>query len=140
MRNHIFEILVNHIELQSSLADPKVWFKVVTDKAGNEYYTYIIVYVDGFINVDKYPQKYMNMLESKCTVKPSIIGYHRVYIQANVGEVSYGNVSHAWGLSSDFYVQETINNVNKRLKEDGLEYSKKISDIKYLPKDSFSSV
>ena len=64
-RNHLSEILGNHLGLQSSLADPGVWLKAATDKTGNEYYTYILVYVDDLLIVEKDPRKYMAVLESK---------------------------------------------------------------------------
>ena len=54
-RNHIFEILGNHLGFQSYLSDPDVWFKAEKYKSGNEYYTYILVYVDDLIIVEKYP-------------------------------------------------------------------------------------
>ena len=54
-RNHLYEILGNHLGLQSYLADPKVWFKAETYKTGNEDYTYILVYVDDLLIFDKYP-------------------------------------------------------------------------------------
>ena len=40
-------------------------------------------------------------------------------------------------MSYDSYVKETIKNVNKRLKEDGMEYNKKLSEVRYLPKNPF---
>ena len=43
-------------------------------------------------------------------------------------------------MSSDSYVKEAIKNVKKRLKENGLEYNKNLSDIKYLAKNPFESV
>ena len=43
-------------------------------------------------------------------------------------------------MSSDSYVKEVINNVKKRLKEDGLEYNKKLSDVNYFLKNPISSL
>ena len=43
-------------------------------------------------------------------------------------------------MSSAFYIKESINNIKKSLKEDGLEYITKLSDINYFPKNLFSSV
>ena len=77
-RKHLSEILGNHLGLQSYLADTGVWLKVATDKTGNEYYTYILVYVDDLLIFEKDPRKYMAILESKYTVKPSFIGEHKV--------------------------------------------------------------
>ena len=52
-RNHISEIPSNHLGFQSYLADPDIWFKPTTDKTGEEYYTYILVYDDYLFIVDK---------------------------------------------------------------------------------------
>ena len=43
-------------------------------------------------------------------------------------------------MSSAFYIKESINNIKKSLKEDGLEYNKKLSDINNFPKNLFSLV
>ena len=80
----------------------------------------------------------MYMLESKYTVKPSSIGEPKVYIGSNVRRLLYGDGSYAWTMSSDLYVKEAISNVKKRLKEDGWEYNKKISDVNYFWKNPFS--
>ena len=61
----------------------------------------------------------MDLLESKYTVKPSSIGDPKVYLGDNVVKLLYGDGSYAWTMSSDLYVKEVINNVKKRLKEDG---------------------
>ena len=43
-------------------------------------------------------------------------------------------------MSSVSYVKEATNNVKKRLKEDGLEYKKKLFDVNYFPGNPFLSV
>ena len=53
--NHLYEILGNNLGFQSSLADNGICFKAAKDKTRNEYYTYILVYVDDFLIVDKDP-------------------------------------------------------------------------------------
>ena len=57
------------------------------------------------IILDKDPIKYMDMLESKYTVKPSIIGDPKVYLGANIDKVLYGNDSYVRTMSSDLYVK-----------------------------------
>ena len=73
-------------------------------------------------------------------MKPSSIGEPEVYLGSFVGKVLYGNGSYAWKMSSDSYVKKSINNVKKRLKEDGMEHIKKLSDVNYFPNNLFSSV
>ena len=139
-RNHLSYILGNHLGFQSSLADPRIWFKAAINKAGNECYTYIIVYVDDLLIFDKDPRNYMAMLESKYMVKPSIIGYPKVYLVSDIVKVLYGDGSYSWTMSSDSYVKEAIKNANNRIKEDGMEYNKKFYDVNYLPENPFSLV
>ena len=43
-------------------------------------------------------------------------------------------------MISDLYVKEVINNVEKRIKKDGMEYNKKLYDVNYLPNKYSSSV
>ena len=139
-RNYLSEILGNHFGLQSSWYDTDVCFKESTDKAVNEYYTYIIVYVDDLLIADKEPQKHTDTLESKFTVKTSNIGEPKVYLGSNFGKVLYVNGYFAWTVSYDLYVKEAIKNVNKRLKEYYLEYNNKLSDVNFMPNKPFWSV
>ena len=53
LRNHFFKILGNNFGLQSFSDDPEVWLKAATDKTGNKYYTYTLVYVDDLLIVEK---------------------------------------------------------------------------------------
>ena len=69
------------------IAAPVLWFKASTYKYGNQYYTYILVCVDGIIIVDKQPCNFMSVLMEKYTVKPSIIGDTRLYLGADIGKV-----------------------------------------------------
>ena len=87
--NHLYDILVNHLVFQSYLADPDVCFKAATYKTNNDYYTYILVYVDDLIIFYKDHRKYMAVLESNCTVKLYIIGEPKVYLGDNVGKLLY---------------------------------------------------
>ena len=139
-RNHLSEILGNkYLGFQSSLADPDVWFKASVKPDGSKYYSYILVYVDDILIVDQNPKTYMDMLESKYTVKPSSIGEPKVYLGADIGKAYYPDGSYSWTMSSDSYVKEAIKNVKKRLKDDSLEFNKKLSDKNYSPKQPFSN-
>ena len=50
----------------------------------------------------------MAKLKEKYTVKLSSLGEPKVYLDANVGKVSYSDDSYAWAMSSDPYVKEAI--------------------------------
>ena len=61
-RIHLEEVVRNYMVFTSLVADPDVWFKAPTEKYGNQYCTYILVYVDDILIVDKDPHKFMYML------------------------------------------------------------------------------
>ena len=53
------------MEFTYFLVDIDVWFKASTDKDGNQYYTYILVYVYGILIVERDPCKFIYMLMNK---------------------------------------------------------------------------
>ena len=71
----------------------------------------------------------MATLDSKYTVKPSNIGEDKVYLGYYVEKVLLSDGSYTWTTKSDLFVKEAINNVKKKLKEDGMEYKKMISGV-----------
>ena len=73
-------------------------------------------------------------------VKISSIGEPKVYLGSNFGRLLYGDGSYDWTMRSDSYIKEAIDNMKKRLKEDGMEYNRNISDVNYFPKNPLSSV
>ena len=62
-----------------TLSDPDLWLKPVMALDAFKYYTYILVCVDDILMFDKYPRKYMSMIEDKYTVKPVSISKPEVY-------------------------------------------------------------
>ena len=58
---------------KSSPADPDLWYKPLMDPYGFKYYSYILVYVYGFLIIDNNTNKFMDMVKYKFTVKPYII-------------------------------------------------------------------
>ena len=88
------------IGFKSSLAHSDVWYKLATDETGFYYYTYVMFYVDDILIVDNKLNKYMDMLEEYFTVKPSSIGWHKVYLIACIGKLYYPDESYAWKMIS----------------------------------------
>ena len=55
----------------------------------------------------------MDMLEDSCTVKPSIVGDHNVYIGADIVKIYYRDGSYTCKIKYNSYTKETIKNVNE---------------------------
>ena len=138
-RNHLADTLSNVMGFKSSLADPDVWLKPAVAPDGFKYYSYILIYTDDILVLDKNPQKYMDMLKDRYTVKPSSIGEPTTYLGAGIGKVNYSDGSYAWLMSSENYVKEAVKTVKDRVKKDGYEFNRKLSDTKYSPQHPFSS-
>ena len=139
-RNHLADVIGNKLGFRSSLADPDLWYRPMTAKDGTKYYAYILVYVDDILILDKYPERFMNLLKDNYTVKPSSVGEPKVYLGADISKVYYPDGSYAWAMGSRSYVKEAVRNVKKQLLRWNLRFNKKLSDVKYSPKGPFSSV
>jgi hypothetical protein len=141
-RTFLADTLQNIMGFKSSLADPDMWYRASTRSDGSKYYSYLLVYVDDILIVDETPKKWMDLLETQFQVKPSSIGPPTVYLGSNIQKVDLRIPQHdrqCWGMSAEQYVTDSIKNLKKRLKEDGFEFNKKLSDVKYSPRNPFSN-
>ena len=139
-RNHLANTLGNRLGFKSSLADPDLWMKAATDANGFKHYSYILVYVDDLLIIDKQPMRYMKMIQQDFTVKPDSIERPTAYLGAEIGKVTYPDGSYAWTMGAQGYVKKVVNNVKKRLEEDHLRFNKKLSDPAISAPQPFSAV
>ena len=139
-RNHLADTLGNRLGFKSSLADPDLWYKASTDASGFQYYSYILVYVDDLLIIDKQPAKFMEMIQQKFTVKPSSIEEPKSYLGADIKKVYYDDGSYGWTMGSETYVTHAIKNLKKRMESDGYEFNKKLSDFNISAPQPFSAV
>lgn len=137
-RNHLASTLGNKLGFKSCLADPDLWYKACIDSNGNEYYAYILVYVDDLLIIDKEPQRFMTQIQADFTVKRESIGPPDMYLGADIKKVEEGDTSF-WTMSSRSYLDKAIKNLKTKLKESGLEFNKKLSDPTYSPKQPFTT-
>lgn len=140
-RNHLAETLGNKLGFKSSLADPDLWYKPIVSADGFEYYSYILVYVDDLLIIDKEPKAFMEMIKTSFTVKPDSIEEPKAYLGANVGILYDEYNNKHWTMSSKDYCTKAIKNLKKKLEDDGFQYNKKLSDAHngYSPKQPFTT-
>ena len=137
-RNHLAETLGNKLGFKSSLADPDLWYKPCTSKDGLKYYAYILVYVDDVCLIDKEPASLVEMIKQSFTVKPDSIGEPMMYLGADMKKIERDGKT-VWAMNSRSYLEKAIKNLKQRLKEDGFEFNKKLSDKNYSHQQPFSS-
>ena len=139
-RMDLADKLQSTMGFKSCLADPDVWFKPMTKSDGRKYYAYILVYVDDILIIDENPKRFMDQIEQLYTIKKGSIEPPKIYLGANIQKVSSrGSDSQCWGLSSQQYVRDSVKNIKARLKQDGFEFNKKLSDVVYSPQQPFSN-
>ena len=139
-RNHLADILGNKLKFRSSLSDPDLWYKEMISTEGVEYYAYILVYVDNILILDKDPERFMQVLKEEYKVKPGSIGKPKVYLGAGISKAFYPDGSYTWLMSSSNYVREALCNIKKDLKQNNLQFNKKLSDPNYLARTPFCPI
>ena len=117
-RSHFAQTL-EKLGFKSSFADPDVWYKPSVKASGEEYYTYLLVYVDDLLLcIDEHPKKYMDMIERDFKIKEGSVGPPRVYLGANCQKIpSRTDGVDCWGMSTEQYCKEAVKNVKKKKKE-----------------------
>jgi len=138
-RNCISDVIANKMGFQSSLADPDVWFKAMTAADGSPYYSYILVYSDDILIIDKNPSIFMAMFKESFTVKPGSIGTPKRYLGADISKTYLSDNSVAWTMSAESYIAEAVKNVKTRMAKDGLMFNKQLSSMEYSPKQAFTT-
>ena len=99
------------------------------------------MYVDDLLCIDEHPKKYMDMIEQDFKIKEGSIESPMVNLGVNCQKnPSCTDGIDCWGMSAKQYCKEAVKNVKKRMRENGYEYNKKLSDPRYSPKHPFSNM
>jgi hypothetical protein len=70
----------------SYCADPDVWMRPTTKANGFQYWSYILVYTNDILVVDLKPQKLLDYLASRYTLKPGSVKEPDTYLGAQVSK------------------------------------------------------
>ena len=138
-RSFLAETLRNKMGFISSLADPDVWYKPCTKEDGSKYYAYLLIYVDDVISVDIDAKKNIDLIGDVFTIKEGSAGPPKVYLGANIQKVPSRSGGSCWGMSCEQYTRDAIKHVKDKLKEEGWEFNRKLSDSRYSPQQPFTT-
>jgi len=97
-----------------------------------------MVYVDDLLCIDLDPKKHIDAIGSVFKMKDGSTGQPKVYLGSNCLKVEFRSGGECWAMSAEQYVTDTVKTVKQRLKDDGYEFNKKLSDTKYSPKQPFT--
>ena len=96
----------------SSRADPDVWFRLSTRSTGEEYYEYVLLYVDNVLVISENAEAVMRIEIGKYwKIKEEWIGPPTKYLGGKLREVELETGVKAWAFGSHQYVQAAVKNV-----------------------------
>ena len=118
---------MRHLGWTSCLADPDLWMKPMTrPDDGFEYYSYVLLWVDDVLAIHHDAEKVIRELDHYFPMKKGSIGDPDLYLGAKLRKTTMTNGVEAWGLSPSKYVQEVVRTTEKRMKDKGHLFPKKI--------------
>lgn len=104
----------------SSVADPDVWLRPAVKADGEEYYEYIVCYVDDVLSISVDPRALMQEIQRDFKFKKDKIEPPSIYLGARL-ERKKLNGNDVWTMCSKDYIKLAINNIEQRLKEKRLK-------------------
>ena len=114
-RAFLAEIL-DEMGFKSSVIDPGVWYREAMKSNHEEYYEYILVYMDDLLAISLDAQSIILEVAEKLKLKKDNIDPPGVYLGGRLDNKSL-NEHEIWTMSSVDYVKVIINNINVRLKK-----------------------
>ena len=119
-RNHLRECM-DLMGYSSCLADPDLWIRKAVKDSGEDYYEYVLLYVDDALGIGERPKEQLQELDKYFKMKPGSITEPKLYLGAKLSLEQLPNGETAWSISSSKYIQDSIVNVNKIMEKKGLK-------------------
>jgi hypothetical protein len=111
---------MQHLGFESCLADPDVWMRPAVTSEGNEYWEYVLLYVDDALVVSANGEHVLrNEIGKYFDLKEGSIGPPKLYLGGKVSQVTLANGMKAWSFSSSQYVHSAVKNVEDFLETQG---------------------
>ena len=120
-RNHLRSCM-EHLGYKSCLADPDLWMRPARKRKTNEeYWEYILLYVDDALAISEEPDAALHEIGKYFKLKPGSVGPPKLYLGAKMAISELPNGSKAYSMSPSKYIQDTLKNVERKIKEHGYE-------------------
>jgi Reverse transcriptase (RNA-dependent DNA polymerase) len=136
-------MLADHLHdmsFRSSRGDPDVWYRPAIKPDGTEYYEYILVYVDDIFAISNNPKQAMDQIQELFKFKNDEVKTPDMYLGAKLEKRLINGVV-CWTMSSLQYVSAAIDNVEKKLQDQGRKLPTKCGtpmSHKYRPEEDIS--
>ena len=119
----------------SSVADPDVWLRPATKSDGEQYYEYIVCYVDDVLGVYADARTLMEDIQRDLKFKKNKMEPPSMYLGARL-KLKQLNGKKVWTMCRKDYVKVAINNIEGQLKNKRMKLPGKATtptDNKYIP-------
>ena len=116
--NHLRDCM-EHLGHESCKSDPDVWMRSATRTYGQDYYEYILLYIDDCLCISENPKPALLQVEEYSPIKPASLGPPKNYLGGKVSKIQLPNGVRFWAFSSLQYVYEAVKSVEEHLEKEG---------------------
>ena len=109
----------------STEADPDVWIRPASKPDGEEYYEYVMCYVDDVLGISADAVSLLQEIQKDFKFKKNKIEPPEFYLGAKIEKKTLGN-REMYTICSRDYAKLAVQNIEKRANEKGLVFSKKV--------------
>ena len=97
-------------------SDPDVWIRPAKRSNGEDYYEYVLLYVDDCLVISENAERILRKeIGAHFALKPESIMPPSQYLGGRLSSVTLDNGQKAWSFSPSQYVQEAVRNVENYL-------------------------
>jgi hypothetical protein len=103
---------MGHLGFTSLRADPDVWFRLSKQATGEDYYKYVLLYVDDVLVISERADKVLHkVIGQHFVLREESIGPPSIYLGGKLQEITLENGVMAWAFGSCQYTQSAVINV-----------------------------
>ena len=111
---------MDHLRFTSCRADPNVWMRAATKPDGEEYFEYVILYVDDCLVIyHKQEAILREEIGKHFKLKEESIGPPLQYLGGKLRQVTMANSQKCWSFGSTQYLRAAVDNVEDYLGKKG---------------------
>ena len=116
----------DNMGFKSSTADPDIWMRPNTKPDGEEYYEYIVCYVDDVLGISMEAKEMMQEIQKDFRFKKDKIEPPKMYLGALLEKKNL-NGKEIWTMNSKDYIKLAIANVESQLSKKGMRLPTKVT-------------
>ena len=102
----------------SSKSDPDMWLFPAVKPNGQEYYEYILCYVDDILTISHKATQVLEDIQVVFKLRDNKIAPPKIYLRVQLEKMTVG-IHDGWALSSDKYIKVALETVEKSLADAG---------------------